>query len=114
MQFLHKIVYEMRTARLVVSQRNPDGGHRLARPPDQITVADVLRAVEDPLAVVRGEAPESLPYTDEAAPLQEVWIALRTNVRAVLEGVTLADLAAAHLPQQIATLAGKPESWVTR
>lgn len=113
-QFLQKIFYEMRRARLVVSQRGPDGGHRLARPPREITVADVMRAVDGPLAAVRGEPPEALQYTGAAESLQEVWIALRTNVRSVLEGVTLADLAGAHLPRRISTLAEKPESWVTR
>jgi Rrf2 family protein len=113
-QFLQKIFHELRRARLVTSQRGPDGGHRLARPADEITVADVIRAVDGPLATVRGQPPEGLHYDGAAVPLQEVWIALRTNVRAVLEGVTLADLATAHLPRRIATLAHNPESWVTR
>jgi Rrf2 family protein len=113
-QFLQKILHELRRAQLVSSQRGPDGGHRLARPPAEITVADVIRAVDGPLAAVRGEPPETLQYAGAAVPLQEVWIALRTNVRAVLEGVTLADLAAAHLPRRIATLAHNPDSWVTR
>ena len=113
-QFLQKIFHELRRARLVSSQRGPDGGHRLARPPDEITVADIIRAVDGPLATVRGEPPEGLDYGGAAVPLQEVWIALRTNVRAVLEGVTLADLANARLPRRIATLAQNPESWVTR
>jgi Rrf2 family protein len=112
--FLQKIFHELSRARLVISQRGPDGGHRLARPAREITVADVMRAVDGPLAAVRGEPPESLRYTAAAAPLQEVWIALRTNVRSVLEGVTLADLAGSHLPRRIATLADKPESWITR
>ena len=112
--FLQKIFIELRVARLVTSQRGPEGGHRLARPASEITVADVLRAVEGPLAAVRGEPPEALHYSGAAAPVQDVWIALRTNVRAVLEGVTLADLAAAHLPRRIAALAHEPESWVTR
>ena len=113
-QFLQKIFHELSRARLVVSQRGPEGGYRLARPADEVTVADILRAVEGPLAAVRGQPPESLQYTGAAAPLQEVWIALRTNVRAVLEGVTLAELAGSHLPRQIVRLAGEPESWVTR
>jgi Rrf2 family protein len=114
MSFLQKILHELRVARLVTSQRGPDGGHRLARAPEEITVADVLRAVEGPLAAVRGDAPEALRYQGAAEPLQEVWIALRTNMREVLEGVTLADLARARLPRRISTLAHKPESWVTR
>jgi len=114
MPFLQKILHELRVAGLVASQRGPEGGHRLARPPAQITVADMLRAVEGPLAAVRGTAPESLRYRGAAEPLQEVWIALRTNMREVLEGVTLANLAAARLPRRVATLAHKKESWVTR
>ena len=114
MSFLQKILHELSVARLVTSQRGPEGGHRLARPADQITIADILRAVEGPLAAVRGEAPESLHYLGIAEPLQEVWIALRTNMRAVLEGVTLADLAKARLPRRIANLAHEPQSWVTR
>jgi Rrf2 family protein len=113
-QFLQKIFHELQRARLVASQRGPEGGHRLARPPEEITVADILRAIEGPLAAVRGQSPESLSYPGAAQPLQEVWIALRTNVRTVLEGVTLADLASAHLPRRISTLAREPESWVTR
>lgn len=114
MSFLQKILHELRVGGLVASQRGPEGGHRLARPAEKITVADILRAVEGPLAAVRGEAPESLHYRGAAEPLQEVWIALRSNMREVLEGVTLADLARARLPRRIATLAHKPESWVTR
>jgi Rrf2 family protein len=114
LQFLQKIFHELGRARLVSSQRGPDGGHRLARPAGEITVADIIRAVEGPLAAVRGQPPETLRYSGSAAPLQEVWIALRTNVRGVLEGVTLADLAAAHLPGRISDLAHNPESWITR
>ncbi|MGD0196840.1 MAG: Rrf2 family transcriptional regulator [Solirubrobacteraceae bacterium] len=114
MQFLQKILHELRVARLVLSQRGPDGGHRLARPPDQISVADILRAVEGPIAAVRGEPPEALRYPGSAEPVQLVWIALRTNMREVLEGVTLADLAAGKLPERISGLAREPESWVTR
>lgn len=114
MSFLQKILHELRVAGLVASQRGPEGGHRLARPAAQVTVADILRAVEGPLAAVRGTAPEALHYRDAAEPLQQVWIALRTNMRAVLEGVTLADLAKARLPRRIATLADRPESWITR
>jgi len=114
MPFLQKILHELRIARLVASQRGPDGGHRLARPAEQITVADVLRAVEGPLAAVRGEPPEALHYGGSAEPVQLVWIALRTNMRAVLEGVKLSDLAAGRLPSRVQKLAREPESWVTR
>jgi Rrf2 family protein len=112
--FLQKILHELRIAGVVASQRGPEGGHRLARAAAKVTVADILRAVEGPLATVRGEAPESLHYRGAAEPVQEVWIALRSNMREVLEGVTLADLDRAHLPRRIATLAHKPDSWITR
>jgi Rrf2 family protein len=114
MQFLQKILHELRVARLVLSQRGPEGGHRLARAPEQISVADILRAVEGSLAAVRGEPPESLHYPGNAEPVQLVWIALRTNMREVLEGVTLADLANRRLPRRISNLAREPESWLTR
>jgi Rrf2 family protein len=113
-QFLHKIFLELQRAGLVASQRGPEGGHWLALPPEEITVADVMRAVEGPLAAVRRTPPESLVYPDSARPLQDVWIALRTNMRAVLEGVTMADLASAQLPPGVEELAGDPESWLTR
>jgi Rrf2 family protein len=104
-QFLQKILVEMRRARLVATLRGREGGHRLARPAKEISVADILRAVEGPLADVHGEAPEDVDYRGTAEPLKEVWIALRTNVRAVLEEVTLADLAEARLPKRITALA---------
>jgi Rrf2 family protein len=112
--FLQKILYELRRGRIVVSQRGREGGHRLARGPDEITLADVLRAVEGPLADVRGLPPEETEYAGSAALLQDVWIALRTNMRAVLEHVTLADLVGERLPRRIAKLAEQPDSWITR
>jgi Rrf2 family protein len=112
--FLQKILYELRRGRIVISQRGRDGGHRLARPATQITVADVLRAVEGPLADVRGQSPEDTGYEGPAARLQDVWIALRTNMRAVLEHVTLADLVDDRLPRRIVKLASEPDSWITR
>jgi Rrf2 family protein len=112
--FLKKILNELQRGNVVVSQRGREGGHRLARGADEITVADVLRAVEGPLANVRGLPPEETVYEGSAAKLQDVWIALRTNVREVLEHVTLADLVDDRLPQPIATLAKLPESWITR
>ena len=112
--FLVKILHELRLAGIIRSHRGPEGGHQLARPPAEISVADVLRAVEGPLAEVRGEPPESLDYVGSAVPLQRVWVALRTNVRGVLETVTLADLAGGHLPEGVDALADKRDSWVTR
>jgi Rrf2 family protein len=105
--FLRKIFHELRLANIVATQRGREGGHRLARPAAQISVADILRAVDGPLADVHGTAPEDVDYQGAAEPLQEVWIALRANVRGVLEGVTLADLVSQRLPKRIATLAQK-------
>jgi Rrf2 family protein len=112
--FLHKILHELRVTGLIRTLRGPDGGNRLARDPSEISIADVLRAVEGPLAEVRSTPPESVDYEGSAVPLQRVWIALRTNVRDVLETVTLADVADDHLPRQVSQLARRGDSWITR
>jgi Rrf2 family protein len=98
--FLENILLELRHARLVRSQRGAAGGYRLARRADEITVADVIRTVEGPIASIRSERPDDLSYPGTAAPLREVWVALRTNMRAVLESVTLADIAGGALPAE--------------
>lgn len=113
-KFLENILSDLRQAGIVRSQRGADGGYWLAKAPEQITVADVIRAVEGPLASVRGEAPENVDYTGNAAALQKVWIAVRHNLREVVEHVTLADLVAGRLPAPIARLADDPEAWITR
>ena len=114
LNFLENILGDLRQAGLVRSQRGPEGGYWLARDPATVTVADVMRAVEGPLAAVRGERPEDLEYASSATALQRVWIALRTNLRGVLERVTLADIAAGALPRGIDALAREPDSWTTR
>jgi Rrf2 family protein len=114
LNFLENILGDLRQAGIVRSQRGPEGGYWLARDPGEISVADVLRAVEGPLAAVRGEAPEELEYAGAAAPLQRVWIALRTNIRGVLEQVTVADIAADELPADVGALADEVDSWKTR
>jgi len=113
-RFLENILSDLRHAGLVQSQRGAEGGHRLNRPAEEISVADVIRAVDGPLAAVRGERPESVTYEGPAEPLQRVWIALRRNLRAVVEEVSLADLAAGTLPPSVDALANDPESWTTR
>jgi Rrf2 family protein len=113
-KFLENILGDLRHARLVLSQRGSEGGYRLARPAEEITLADVIRAVDGALATVRGEPPESVAYVGPAQSLQEVWIAVRANLRAVVEEVTLADLAAGRLPDQVSALARTPDAWVTR
>ena len=113
-KFLENILGDLRHARLVRSQRGAEGGYWLARPAEEITIADIVRAVEGPLATVRGEPPEAVAYTGAAEPLQQVWIAVRKNLRAVLERVTLADVAAGRLPEHVIELARDPEAWTTR
>jgi Rrf2 family protein len=114
LNFLENILSELRHAGIVRSQRGAEGGFRLAKAPAEITVADVIRAVEGPLASVRGNPPEEAAYDGAAAALPRVWIAVRANLRAVVEHVTLADVAAGRLPAKIDRLADDPEAWVTR
>jgi Rrf2 family protein len=114
LKFLLNILTELRHARIVQSVRGAEGGYRLARPADQVTLAQVIRAVEGPLANVHEARPEELTYTGAAEALQEVWIAVRANLRAVLEEVTLADLARGTLPPAVKALAADPDAWVAR
>jgi Rrf2 family protein len=109
--FLENILNQLKSAGVVRSQRGPEGGWWLLRTPDEVTLADVIRAVEGPLASVRGERPERLTYTGTAAPLQDVWIALRANIREVLEHVTVGQVARGELPPIVAQLARAPEAW---
>ena len=113
-KFLENILADLRHARLVRSQRGSEGGYWLAHPAEEITLADVIRAVEGPLASVRGEAPEDVEYLGAAEHLQEIWIAVRASVRSVVEHVTLAELAAGELPPEIKRLGDDPEAWVRR
>jgi Rrf2 family protein len=114
LNFLENILGELRHAGLVRTQRGAHGGYLLARTPGEITVADVIRAVEGPLASVRGQPPEEVSYIGAAASLQYVWVAVRANLRAVVERVTLEDLAAGRLPGEVEELAADPDAWVTR
>ena len=113
-KFLENILGDLRHAGLVQSRRGAEGGYALARPANAITVADVIRAVEGPLASVRGNRPEDVHYEGSAQALNQVWIAVRASLRAVVETVTLADLAAGRLPAKVVRLAEDPEAWVTR
>jgi len=109
LQFLEHILLD-----LVRAKRGARGGYWLARPPDDITVADVIRAVEGPLANVQDSAPEDTEYPGPAERLRDVWIAVRANLRAVLEQVTLADLTEDRLPEPIGRLVKDPDAWVKR
>jgi Rrf2 family protein len=112
LRFLENILGDMRQAGLVRSQRGAEGGYWLARPADAISLADVIRAVEGPIANVRGLRPEQVEYEGAAEQLRDVWIAVRANLRAVLETVTLADVAAGRLPDTVAQIAADPEAWL--
>ena len=114
LKFLENILVDLRQAGIVNSRRGPDGGYWLAKPAAEVTVADVIRAAEGPLASVRGEKPEDLGYEGPAAVLGEVWIALRASLRDVLEHVTLADLARGKLPRQVTSRTRDPEAWTRR
>jgi Rrf2 family protein len=111
LKFLENILGDLRHAGIVRSQRGAEGGYWLARPAEEITVADVVRAVEGPIANVRGLGPEAVEYNGSAERLRDVWIAVRANLRAVLEHVTLADVANGNLPDGIGALAADPDAW---
>lgn len=111
--FLDQILLDLRRAGLVESRRGPGGGHVLARPPFAITVADVVRVIEGPLALVHGERPEALAYDGPAARLQDVWVAVRAGLREVLEHVTIEQVVQGRLPDQVTGLSGDPRSWTS-
>lgn len=109
--FLENIMGDLRNAGIVASRRGAEGGYWLARPAAEITLADVIRAVDGPLANVRGIRSEQLEYQGSAQPLRDVWVAVRASVRAVLEGVTLDDVARGRLPRTVASLTRDPDAW---
>ena len=111
LKFLENILGDLRQAGLVRSQRGAEGGYWLARPANEITLAEVIRAVEGPLANVRGIRPDAVSYQGAAEPLQDVWIAVRASLRSVLEAVTLADVAGGELPDAVRELVSDPEAW---
>ena len=114
LQFLEHILLELKHARLVQARRGARGGYWLARPPEEITVADVIRAVEGPLANIHEAAPEELHYAGAAERLRDVWVAVRANLRAVLESVTLADVTSKQLPWRLEAMLADPEVWAKR
>ena len=111
LNFLENILLELRRSEIVASRRGADGGYWLARPAAEISLADVIRAVDGPLANVRGVRSEQVVYSGTAEPLRDVWVAVRASLRGVLEKVTLADLAAGDLPESVRELAADPDSW---
>jgi Rrf2 family protein len=113
-KFLESILNDMRRAGLLTSQRGPDGGYRLARPASEITVADVIRPLDGPLAEIRGLRPEAANYQGAAEQLQAVWVAVRASLRTVLEQVTIAAIVSGDLPPSVVALTSDPEAWQSR
>ena len=112
--FLENLMGDLRQAGIVRSHRGPEGGFSLDRPADEVTLADVIRAVDGPMASVRGERPERTSYAGVAEPLTRVWIAVRASLRSVLEATTLADVIKDELPAQVKELAANPDAWQRR
>ena len=113
-KFLDDILRQLRNADLLRSYRGPEGGWTLARPPEEITVAAIIRVLEGPLASVRGIRPHELPDHGVDEPFVSLWVATRASLRTVLEAVTLADLAAGELPDAVRKRAAADEAWATR
>lgn len=111
--FLDNILNDLRRAGIVATQRGAEGGSRLARPADEITLADIMRAMEGPLAAVRDVRPDQLSYDGTAAALPDVWVAVRAALRNVLERVTVADVVDGKLPRSVTKLLDDPEAWKT-
>jgi len=113
-KFLESILIDLRRAGLLEAQRGARGGYRLSHPPDTVSLADVIRAVEGPLAAVRGAPPEDTKYAGPAAALTDVWVALRASMRTVLEATTVADVVAGTLPPHVRSLLQEPHAWARR
>ncbi|HTW06018.1 MAG TPA: Rrf2 family transcriptional regulator [Acidimicrobiales bacterium] len=113
-KFLGVILNDLRRSGILVSHRGREAGYNLARPASEITAADVIRALEGPLAQVKGIRPEQATYQGAAQHLQEAWIAVRASLRAVLEHLTIDDIVTGELPAPIAQLVADPDAWVGR
>ncbi len=113
-KFLGAILSDLRRGGLVTSQRGPEGGFKLARDPDQMMIADILRVVSGPMAGVRGMRPETLQYEGEAQHLRDVWVAVRGALREVLEHVTLGQVLRGELPTAVTRFTSDPDAWITR
>jgi Rrf2 family protein len=111
LQFLEHILLEMKHHGIVRARRGAKGGYWLARPADEVTIADVVRAVEGPIADVQSTPPEAIEYRGNSKHLKEVWVAVRASLRSVLEEVTLADLVSGSLPAVVEELIAQPDAW---
>ena len=110
-KFLEAILLELKHANVVKSTRGAEGGYALARPASEISIADVIRAVDGPLANVRGERPEETSYKGAAENLTKLWVAVRSSLREVLEQTSLADLTSGKFPKKVVSLADAPNAW---
>src|ERR1044072_70964 len=114
LQFLEHILLELKHAGIVRARRGAKGGYWLARQADEVTIADIVRAVEGPIAHVQSAPPESIEYRGNAEHLQEVWIAVRQSLGTALEHGTLADLVSGNLPPAVEDLEAAPDAWAPR
>lgn len=113
-KFLEAIFADLRRAELVISRRGARGGYVLGRAADQISVGDLFRAVDGPLAEVRGLRPHETHYQGVAAHLPDVWVAVRASLREVLDETTLDDLVTGELPDRVRQLLASPDAWRSR
>ena len=113
-KFLEAIVADLRSAELVTSTRGARGGYSLAREPRDISLGEVFRAVDGPLAEVRGLRPHETAYEGVATHLPTVWVALRASLRSVLDETSLADVLSGDLPERVSLLAADPDAWRSR
>ena len=114
LQFLEHILLELKHHGIVRARRGAKGGYWLARPADEVTIADLVRAVEGPIADVQSTPPEAIEYRGNSEHLREVWVAVRANLRSVLEEVTLADLVSGQMPDVVEQLSNQPDAWAAR
>ncbi len=112
-KFLETILLELKHAGVVKSTRGPEGGYALARPASDVSIADVIRAVDGPMATVRGERVESVEYVGAAQSLLDLWVAVRASLRRVLEATSLQDVADGELPDHVRELTADPEAWIS-
>jgi Rrf2 family protein len=113
-KFLEAILADLRRAGLVRGQRGVEGGYVLTKPPTETMIGEVLRAVDGPLAEVRGRRPEETAYEGTAEHLQELWVAVRAAVRSVLDEVTLDDVVRGKMPAHVRRLITAPDAWQPR